>query len=609
MKKHRFPALVTFVLVSLMVALTSACPPGGTLEVRARPKEAYVFLDGVPMGDVSRTDGVRVLIVGISPGEHTVGIYNYGFKPDIRKVTIAAGKRTVVTSILTPEGGPVAGPFGRIEFKGGALQGSLHYAVLLNGKTPDFFVGDTDEFNNDFMGKQQLLVPPGTHQVTLMKYGQVAWSGAVTVAANQNVVVHINEGGKQETKSWPQGEGLHNLPRFKAGIASATVAVAPVTGKFGVDPTQVNCGGSAHLTWSTDGAVTNEISGIGTVALSGDQTVQPKQTTDYKMTAAGPGGVLTSDATVTVNTAIPASLSVSPTEVRYRKLDNNVVEQGSATVAWSASNADTVSVDPFGSVAASGDRTIQVTPTKTTLGPVDETLTYTLTASNACGGTATQTATLHITGSIEETPPPPRLALNSIYFPTNLPTKANPNGGLEPSQQDRLNTLVSDFKQYLVTHPNAHMVLLSFQGHADRRGSAPYNMALSQRRADRVKNFLIEAGIPESVLETKAFGKEQELTSAEIKQLNEQNPNLTPQDRKRLQREWAVFVLANNRRVDVVLTVTGQESLRYYPFNSEDVKILLSLHQPSEHVAKAGKKKTITKTITKKAEIKKTATK
>lgn len=590
MQKNRFPALVTFIIVALTVAMTSACPPGGTLEVRARPKQAYVFLDGVPMADVSRTDGYHVLITGITPGEHTVGIYNYGYKPDVRKVTITGGKTTRVTAILTPEGGPVAGPFGRIEFKGNALEGSLHYAVLLNGKTPDFFVGDTDEFNNELIWKQELLVPPGTHQVTLMKRSEVKWSGSVTVAANQRVIVYINKGGQQVTTAWPRGETLHSVPRFKAGIASATVAVAPVTGKLTADSAQINCGGSTQLSWSTDGAVANEIAGIGPVALSGNQTVQPKQTTDYKLTAAGPGGIVTSDATVTVNTAIQASLSGSPMEVRYHKVDTNVVEQESATVTWSASNADTVSVDPFGSVAATGGRTVQATPTKTTPGPVDETVTYTLNASNACGGSATQTATLHITGSIDVTPPPASLELNSIYFPTNLPTKADPMGGLEPSQEARLRTLVADFKQYLQTHPDAHMVLLSFQGHADRRGSVAYNMALSERRADRVKAFLVEAGIPESVLETKAFGKGQELTAAEIKQLNEQNPNLTPEDRKRIAREWAVFLLANNRRVDVVLNVTGQESKRYYPFNSEDVKILMSLRQPSTGRARAAKK-------------------
>ena len=69
-----------------------------------------------------------------------------------------------------------------------------------------------------------------------------------------------------------------------------------------------------------------------------------------------------------VNTAIPASLSVSPTEVRYHKIGEKVDQAATATVTWSAPNADTVSVDPLGSVGASGNRDIPITPSKTTAG-------------------------------------------------------------------------------------------------------------------------------------------------------------------------------------------------------------------------------------------------
>ena len=77
---------------------------------------------------------------------------------------------------------------------------------------------------------------------------------------------------------------------------------------------------------------------------------------------------------------------MSPAEVRYHKIGEKVDQQGTATVTWSAPNADSVSVDPLGSVGASGNREVPVTPTKTSAGPVDETVTYTLHASNACGG-------------------------------------------------------------------------------------------------------------------------------------------------------------------------------------------------------------------------------
>lgn len=46
-------------------------------------------------------------------------------------------------------------------------------------------------------------------------------------------------------------------------------------------------------------------------------------------------------------------------------------------------------------------------------------------------------------------------------------------------------------------------------GHADRSGSASYNVGLSQRRADSVKAYLSGHGIPGGVISTEAFGESQ----------------------------------------------------------------------------------------------------
>ena len=45
-------------------------------------------------------------------------------------------------------------------------------------------------------------------------------------------------------------------------------------------------------------------------------------------------------------------------------------------------------------------------------------------------------------------------------------------------------------------------------GHADRSGSAQYNVGLSQRRADAVRAYLTSRAIPEGVIATQAFGEE-----------------------------------------------------------------------------------------------------
>ena len=70
--------------------------------------------------------------------------------------------------------------------------------------------------------------------------------------ANQRVVVDAYK-GVRKTVAWSRGQQLQSLPRFKAGTASAQVAVQKVTGQFSASPAQVNCGESARLTWSSDG--------------------------------------------------------------------------------------------------------------------------------------------------------------------------------------------------------------------------------------------------------------------------------------------------------------------------------------------------------------------
>uniref|UniRef100_UPI0015760232 OmpA family protein n=1 Tax=Sphingomonas bacterium TaxID=1895847 RepID=UPI0015760232 len=51
---------------------------------------------------------------------------------------------------------------------------------------------------------------------------------------------------------------------------------------------------------------------------------------------------------------------------------------------------------------------------------------------------------------------------------------------------------------------NAQVMLA---GHADKSGSASYNVGLSQRRADGVKAYLTAHAIPDGVITTQAFGE------------------------------------------------------------------------------------------------------
>ncbi len=51
-------------------------------------------------------------------------------------------------------------------------------------------------------------------------------------------------------------------------------------------------------------------------------------------------------------------------------------------------------------------------------------------------------------------------------------------------------------------------VSITVEGHCDERGTREYNLALGERRASAVKNFLIERGVNPSRINTISYGKE-----------------------------------------------------------------------------------------------------
>jgi outer membrane protein OmpA-like peptidoglycan-associated protein len=188
------------------------------------------------------------------------------------------------------------------------------------------------------------------------------------------------------------------------------------------------------------------------------------------------------------------------------------------------------------------------------------------------GGTANCQAEFNL----EAPPPPPvqaKLAIRSIYFPTGLPSAAQPNAGLVESQQRTLTLLASDFKEYLASRPDAHLIL---EGHADSRGSAEVNQRVSGRRVEATKRFLVGLGIPEANVETKSFGEEQAMTEEQVRELVAQHPNLSQEQKDKIMKNLRTVTLAQNRRVDITLSSTGQQSIRQFPFNAEDALTLLS---------------------------------
>jgi outer membrane protein OmpA-like peptidoglycan-associated protein len=562
--QYQAPCFFASVVLLALVSGISAFAQDGKLVIHATPKQAYIFADGRAISEASKHHTLT-----LSAGDHKIELANYGYTAQTQTVTITAGKTTNLDVTLAPVAGTVSGPFGAM-----TIEGADRNAILLNGKTPDYFVGHGDEFDHEWWWHQELVVPPGTYQVSVLGADKEIWSGPVNVPANQRVVIDIPK-GVRKTVPWSRGEKLTSIPRFTVGTASALVAVAKPTAQLSATTAQLNCGDSSQLNWTSSDAAHVEITPVGPVANSGQQAIQPKQTTTYNLTATGPGGTATSSATVNVNNAIQANLGLSPAEVHYKRVGDKVVVDDSTALNWTAANATNVSIDPLGTVSPSGSRNLQIAPKRTTPGTVDETVTYTLNATNGCGGSDTKTATLHIVGSIEQ--PETKLSMRSVYFPTDRPRSIKSDAALLASEKDTLKSIADAFKQYLAVKPDAHLVL---SGHADKRGPQAYNKPLSERRAALAKRFLVEQGIPEANIDTRAFGKEQNLSVDQVKQQVEQDASLSAEDRQKTLRKIQTIVLAYNRRVDITLSTTGQESAREYPFKSQDFARLVDRNGP-----------------------------
>jgi peptidoglycan-associated lipoprotein len=67
----------------------------------------------------------------------------------------------------------------------------------------------------------------------------------------------------------------------------------------------------------------------------------------------------------------------------------------------------------------------------------------------------------------------------------------------------------------LRANPN---VTLRVEGHADERGSVEYNLALSLRRANAVREYLTGAGLDASRFEVAAFGEERPLETGQTEE-------------------------------------------------------------------------------------------
>jgi peptidoglycan-associated lipoprotein len=66
-------------------------------------------------------------------------------------------------------------------------------------------------------------------------------------------------------------------------------------------------------------------------------------------------------------------------------------------------------------------------------------------------------------------------------------------------------TTIEHQAQWLKTYPS---VTVMVEGHCDERGTREYNLALGEKRATAVRNYLVANGVEPSRLQTISYGKE-----------------------------------------------------------------------------------------------------
>jgi peptidoglycan-associated lipoprotein len=119
----------------------------------------------------------------------------------------------------------------------------------------------------------------------------------------------------------------------------------------------------------------------------------------------------------------------------------------------------------------------------------------------------------------------------------SAPTGSEFDQGTLPADEARyrtasLETVYFDFDRYDI-RPDAAPVLrgnaenikrnsgwgtVTIEGHCDDRGSAEYNLALGERRANTVKQYLVDLGVPAPRLRTVSYGE----TKPEVKGFGEE---------------------------------------------------------------------------------------
>jgi hypothetical protein len=187
-----------------------------------------------------------------------------------------------------------------------------------------------------------------------------ATSGSVAVTPATTTTYTLTATGSNGTVTQTQ--------TVTVGAAAIT---APQIIRFEASPMTVAAGGQSTLSWTTNGATSVSISGVGSVTPNGSTTVSPTQTTTYTLTASNGSSSVSAPVTVTV------SIAGIPQIVTFVATPQSISPGQSTKLCWQVTGATAIGITPGVGTNLNANDCATVSPATTT--------TYTLTATNATG--------------------------------------------------------------------------------------------------------------------------------------------------------------------------------------------------------------------------------
>jgi peptidoglycan-associated lipoprotein len=206
----------------------------------------------------------------------------------------------------------------------------------------------------------------------------------------------------------------------------------------------------------------------------------------------------------------PAPAPPSPAPTATITADPLAIDLGQSVVLnWRTQNATSVTIDGIGDVNTNGTQT--VAPSTST--------NFHLTAKGD-GGTTEANVRVTVRVPVAPTAPPP----------------ADNDMGSEAAFHENVQDVFFDYDSYdlrpdataaatkaaayLTAHPAIRVVI---GGYCDDRGSAEYNLALGENRANAARTALVTAGVQASRLRVISYGKEKQFCTEDNESCWQQN--------------------------------------------------------------------------------------